>query len=275
MEPIRWLREDVDERLEGLFGDDPELLRKTIQDILERSDVEPEIEELLLDTLEQGLEESNDETMGLTWICVLLGELGSHDAVGPLLQALVSNDEDFVGGATRALRRIGERAFEAALELIDDEDVSADCYVACVEVLEGVSLHEIPELRHRIEDTLLNHVRVITHRHSHEGDPDGGGGSGVRHLEAASLALARLGAQRARADVETALETVCDGSNAFLLEAVEIFEEQPEGIPCKSDSSWDTEYRWALGSDLPAGEIELPDAGGTAGEPDAGSEVRF
>ncbi len=266
MEPTEWLREQVDERLEGLFSEISELVIKTFNDLLTCAETDEEIEELLLEALETGIEHGNDETMGLIWICVLLGEMRCIGAIGPLQQALLVPDEDLVGGAIRALRRIGEPALEAVLEQVEDESVSAECYAACVSTLEGVRLHDLPDLLDGIEHMLIRHVLSVSERLKNQ-DPDPMDPErilGIRHLESAALTLARLGSlgrlgsQRTREPIEAALKLL-DGSNSFLLEALDIMEEQPEGIPCTSGGEWTEEYRWALGGDLPGGDLQEPD----------------
>lgn len=253
MKPIRWLKDEVDERLEGLFSDEPDDVRGTIRELVDQAQTDPEIEELLADTLQSALDQGNDDTMGSAWIGLILGEIGSEEGIAPLLGSISSDDEVLAANAIRALQRIGRPALEAILDRMEeDEEIDAAAFAAGAEVLEGVRLHDLPDLSQRIEDVFLEHLQHIRQILT----PDITlSGHALRRLETASLTLARLGVAAAHDDIKHFAEEHCDGMNSFLQEALEILEEQPAGIPPR-DSSWETEFRYALGEHFAADEPE-------------------
>lgn len=238
-----WLRETVDERLLGLFSEQPELIQKTVGNLVHECLVDPEIEEMISDTLAASIESGNDETTGTVWLAVILGEVRSQDAVGSLVQALTVDDEMLQAAAARSLRRIGARAFEMLLDVIADDEVDPDMFVVSASCLRGLTLYNLPELQDRAESLLRQYLVHV------DGSRDG-----LRRAEAAALALARLGVADARELVEHALKTAGGNANGFLEDALEMMDEHPDGIPV-SDREWDDEFRWALGPVIPGGEL--------------------
>ena len=233
---------EIDERITGLFGNDPFTSVAELTDAA-RSDVE--LESQLVDLLQASLDNPIDVSLGTAAVTLVLGEIGSREAIGPLIGALASEDEMVVAAAIRALRRVGEPALEAILELLDSPDLDEDVAQFVVESLEGVSMHDLPELRGQIESRLLRELL----------EP----GVRPRRRESAALALSRLGAERARPVIERVLAAEFDGGNAYLIEALEIIEEHPDGLPSPARGPWQEDLRWADATTLPGGELDEPE----------------
>lgn len=242
-----WLRDSADERLQGLFSDDSEEVRVTVRDLIAEAFADPEVEELLVDTLEASLRDGNDDTSASAWMAVILGETRCVQAIGALVEAISGEDEMLAAAASRALRRIGQPAFAVLLDMLEGDDLGSGLYVAVAECLEGLRLHDLGDERERAIALLTQ--RVLTPAEGREG---------LVRIEAAALALARLGEQDARTAIELAAERLGRTSSSFLHEALEILDAQPQGIPCASADPWDDEFRWALGPDLPGGELARP-----------------
>ncbi|MCI0651104.1 MAG: HEAT repeat domain-containing protein [Planctomycetes bacterium] len=244
MEDNGWLREHADERLQGLFSEDGALVHRTVSDVIDEARLDPNLEEIVVDTFSESIAEGNDDTQASVWLAIILGELQSADAIEPLLDALRSDDESLLAGAVRALRRIGRPAFEALLGMIEEAEIDCDLYIAVLAALEGVAMYDEAEIRDRLE----------THLRWRVANPQKGR-DGIRAVEAAALALARLGVSDARANIQRTLINACGGRNAFLTEALDIMDEHPRGLPCASSSTWDAEFRWNLTNELPGGDI--------------------
>ncbi len=245
MKPTPWLREEADDRLQGLFAENLDTVHKAVRDLVERCLLDPEIEELLIETLQAAISQGNDETQASVWMTVVLGELESREAVPVLVQALSFHDEMVSMAAVHSLRRIGLPAFEALLEILDGEGLNGDTFTAMAGVLRGVTLHDYPQILEQVESALL---RYVIH------PPQGR--DGYRCMETAALTLARMGVARARQPIERVLKDRYDSVHAYLQEALDILEEHPQGIPCDRNDSWDGEFRWAAGDQLPGGELE-------------------
>ncbi|MGE3166947.1 MAG: hypothetical protein AB7O52_18740 [Planctomycetota bacterium] len=236
MKAHRWLRDEADERLEGLFSDDPDEVHVSIRDLLESAEDDPEIEDLLAETLRSSLDKEHDDTQASVWIVLILGQIGTELSLPVLLAALSSSDEALAATAVRSLQLLGREALEAALErLEEDEDVEPSHFAAVCEVLEGVQLHDLPDVRARIEDCLIEHLRKSAATEAALL------GNRLRTTETAALTLAHLGVAGARADVERVVAKT-GGTNAFLLDAVEIMNEQPGGIPFRGGTTWENEF---------------------------------
>lgn len=240
-----WCEGEVDGRIGALFGPEP---LAGIAELVAVAEADEEIESQLVEVLQASLDDPVDVTMGTAAVTLVLGEIGSHEAIGALIAALTSDDEMIVAAAIRALRRIGAPALEALLELLDDPEIDADVAQSIVEALEGVTLHELADLRAEIEARLLQELL----------EP----GLRSRRREAAALALARLGVRRSRPVIERISSEEFRQGNAFLLEAIELLEEHPDGLPCPAAGPWQEDLRWADAGTLPGGELEEPGAEG-------------
>ncbi|MEM7263637.1 MAG: hypothetical protein AAF488_16740 [Planctomycetota bacterium] len=242
MTPSESLIDDVDERLYGLFDDDPVHQRSAVFELIERAPREPDLEEALVEALEMSFEHWNDTTQATFWVIVILGEIGLDRVIPLIAQGLSVDDEVLVAASTRALRRIGEDAFTHLLEELRRDNFEHDGFVAALHVLEGVRAHDAPGTREVIEAQLTQFVAEPSE-----------GRSGELRAEAAALSLARLGHTDARSAIERLHNEVYRRRNAFLQEALDLIDEYPEGVPTEAELSWDDEFRWALGD--PGGDV--------------------
>ena len=234
MEESRWLREHVeDEELSLLFtavGDD---LRRAIEYVMDRAARRSAVERSLLELLELAVNENLDDTYGSVWISLILGELQCRNAIPIFLRALGSGDEVLRDAAVDALRRIGEPAFDAVMKALE-ENREEEFELACYAALEGAGAWEHPYLLEEIRDFLLERIR-----NSELSAPA---------LEAAALALARLGDRRAIEPIRSLLVERFGNINPALRDAVEMLEENREGIPLPSRlSSWEDRLEWITG----------------------------
>lgn len=238
--------DEADERLQGLFDDDPAVQHRTVWELIERVPTEPDLEEALLETLELSFSEWTDDTQATLWIAVILGELRTERAVPLLARGLGSDDEPVVAAVVRALRRIGAPAYDYLLEQLDDDAFAIEPWRAAVTALEGVRGEAAPPgLRETVEE------RLITLLHRPVDDRES-----VYRAEQAALSLARIGVPRAKEPIERLHNEVLGRANSFLQEALDILAEHPEGTPLSSDLEWTDEFRWVADAD-PGGE--LPD----------------
>ena len=233
---------ELDERIQALFGNDP---FTAVAELTEAAGDDEELETQLVDLLQASLDNPIDASLGTAAVTLVLGEIQSREAIGPLIGALAADDEMVVAAAVRALRRVGEPALEALLDLLDSSDLDDDVAQAIVESLEGVSMHDLPEAQGQIESRLLRELL----------EP----GIRPRRRESAALALARLGVHRSREVIEHLFENEFGSANSYLQEALEILEEHPDGLPSPAQSPWHEDLRWADGSQLPGGDLERPE----------------
>ncbi len=237
------LRDDVDERLLGLFSEDPSLQRTIVSELIERAPTEPDLEEALVEALEMSLEHWNDDTQATLWIVVILGEISLERAVPVIYQALSTEDELYVAAAVRAFRRIGDAAFNMLLENLDAEKMTEDTFSSAMRVLEGVRLHDVPGTREVIEQQLITFISQPKK-----------GRRGELCSEAAALTLAHIGCPQARDAIEHLHNVVYRRSNSFLQEALDLIDDLPDGVPSEAELPWHEEFRWALEGD-PGGEL--------------------
>lgn len=236
---MRWLRDEVDERLSGLFSDDAGEVGAAIQELLDQAAADDDLHEILLETFQLSLDEQNDETQGTAWMALILGELELAEALGPLLQATsYDDDEVLVLAAVRSLRRMGRPAFTAILERLDeDDDYPTGAFVAAVQVLEGVQLHSLADVRAEIEETLVAYLLRARAEHAF---------TEIAKVEGVAIALAHMGVARAKPTIQSIVDELPVG-NSFLQEAIEIMDEHPAGMPCSASASWLEEFHWAFG----------------------------
>ena len=217
-----WYSGDLDERIHGLFGIDP---FTAVAELTLAAERDVDLEAQLAELLQASLDNPIDASLGTAAVTLILGEIASREAIGPLIAALAADDEMVVTAAIRALRRIGEPALEPLLDMLDSPDLDEDVAQAVTESLEGVAMHDLPELRGQIESRLMRELLEPSVR--------------PRRREAAALALARLGVDRARAAIDPLLETEFPSGNTYLVEALEILDDHPEGLPCPANSPWE------------------------------------
>ena len=130
-----------------------------------------------------------------------------------------------------------------------DEDFDGDHFPSAVEVLEGVRTLDSPQTRESVEEHLLSYLYRPASEDGH-----------ARRSEAAALTLARLGVRRSKEAIERLHNDVYQRRNSFLQEAIDLLDENPDGIPCRSEIAWGEEFRWSSGAE-PGGMIGLDDDG--------------
>lgn len=233
---------DIDARIAALFGGQPWQAVEELSRAIERDE---ELEEQLIDLFQVSVDTGTDPTVGTAGMAVVLGEARSAAATGPLVLALDSPDELVVAAAVRGLRRIGAPAIDALLDLLESDELDDDLAQAILESLESSSALESDELRERIEAGLMRELLRPEAR--------------PRRRESAALALARIGVARSKEVIEHLLETEFPAGNAFLIESLEILDENPEGIPSPAETPWQRDLQWADSGELPGGELEPPE----------------
>jgi HEAT repeat protein len=226
-----WLREDVPDDEVGLLftsvGDD---LHKAIANVMERAARNTSVEATLIDLLERAVEEESDDTGGAVWIALILGELGSREAIPTLVRALYSEDEPLCEAAVDALRRIGEPGFDEIMKALDRNE-NVEFELACYRALEGVGAWDHPYLLDEVRDFILARFTM--------------GALPAAALEGAALTLARLGDRRALEPIRGLLRDRFQNLNASLRDAAEMLEENAEGIPLvPSMTAWEDRLAW-------------------------------
>ncbi len=252
MEDFKWLRERVnDEEILLLFtavGDD---LRRAVGYVMERASRRSSVENTLIELLEQAVDEGVDDTEGSVWIALILGELQSRRAVPVLLRALACEDETLAEAAVDAIQRIGEPAFDAVMEALE-ETQSLEFELACYRALQGAGAWEHPYLLQEVKDFLLDR---LSRRELHP-----------TAYENLALTLARLGERRALDPIRTVLSEKFHNVNSALQDAVEMLEENEAGVPYGvTIPSWEERLEWITGESFrlkpPQQQEDSPGAG--------------
>jgi HEAT repeat protein len=234
-----WLRETVeDEDVALLFTAAGVELRKAISYVMERAAQRSSFEETLLRLLELAVDEGIDDTDGSVWISLVLGEIQSRRAIPIFLRALSGEDEALCDAAVDALRRIGEPGFDAVMEALEEND-ELTFQLAGYRTLEGAATWDHPYLLEEVKDFLLARVAAPN--------------APAPALEGAALALAQLGDRRALRHLKTLLKDRFEGVNASVQDAVEMLEENQEGIPLiTSLPPWEDRLAWLTGESFRA-----------------------
>ena len=98
------------------------------------------------------LEDENEEVRNFA--TVMLGEIGSSAAVGPLIKALDDSDSNVQHGAAEALGKLhDESAFEPLVKLLDDGFWHQNAAIYALGEMRAVKA--LPQLLHLLEDKIL------------------------------------------------------------------------------------------------------------------------
>lgn len=217
MHEIPWLREMIEnEDLLPLFTSDNEDLHKTIADIMDLANRKKDVERELIHLLEVAATHGNDDTQGALWIMLILGETQSRESIFTLINALKSPDEALQEGASDAIQRIGEPAFEALMESCAGTPPTEFDQISLA-TLTGAIAWEHPYLLDEVRDFIVEKI-------GNEDLPQ-------RSLESAALASAMLGDRRALPVLQSLLKARYGGVNAALQDAIGMLEDNPEGAP--------------------------------------------
>jgi len=117
------LRDHVDDPdLRGLFEDDSSDVQIAVRELLGQARADDSMADRLIEALETSVEECVDDTDASAWIAVVLGEIGSVEAILVLLRCLVDDDDEILQDAAYvAILRIGPHALRALMEWLDEE----------------------------------------------------------------------------------------------------------------------------------------------------------
>jgi HEAT repeat protein len=243
MSDDRFLRETADDdELSLLFTAVGEDLTGAIADCIELAGRRSAVERRMIEMLESAVDDGLDDSSGAVWIALVLGEIQSHAAIPVLVRALAGRDETLAEAAIDAIKRIGEPAFDAVMQALEDADNPDFEHAAC-HALEGVSSWEHPYMLAEVRDFLLERI--------------GRRSLSTRALEDAALAAARLGDVRALPLIKKALKGRFKGVNAALQDAVEMLQENKAGVPLVVDATpWQERVEWMTGDAFTPDEKE-------------------
>ncbi len=233
MNDDRRLREMADDDEVSLLfttaGDD---LVHAIDGCIELAERRTAIERRLVELLELAVDEGPDDSSGAVWIALVLGEIQSRPAIPALIRALAGSDETLVEAGIDAIKRIGEPAFDAIMQAMDGAE-DPEFEHAAYQALEGVATWEHPYMLGEVRDFILDRVTRPS--------------LGARSLEDAALALARLGDRRALPVLEKILKSRFKGLNPALQDAVEMLQENTDGVPVAAAAiPWQERVRWLI-----------------------------
>jgi len=224
----------VDDDLRALFSEDEETLRRAVPEIIRRSQEDPDVEERLIDLLETFLEEGNDDTNGSVMAVIVLGESGSQRGVGVLLRCLESEaDESLQDAALVALLRLGPAAVQKVMEQVDEEESPA-FNRAAYRLLGMIGVLEDERLTEGVKDFLDGRAERERHKPRSE--------SAIEDLLRAS---AHLGDRRQIETVRRILTEDYKNQHPGLRDALEILEENVDGVPFVATvPPWEERYGW-------------------------------
>jgi len=231
-----------DPRLLPLFEDDAAIWTPTCLALVEHIFEDPELEQQMIEVVQEALDQDEGFSSGEICCVLLLGETRSAPSSEVLIQCLQQDDEILQRISTRSLQRIGSPAFERIFDLLDDPQLDGEVAALAVECLEGISLHDLPHSREQIEDRLRSDL-------TRSDLP-------VQRKEASALALAHLGVQEAVDVIELVLDRDFPRGNVFILEALEILAEHPDGIPGCAIDPIEHVVRWLGDESLPGGDLD-------------------
>jgi len=237
----------TDEQIALLFTASGEDLERIVEDTMARAERASGVERTLLELLEAAVDEGIDDTNGAVWISLILGELQSREAIPLFLRALSQDDESLAEAAVDALRRIGEPALDAVMQALD-ADTTDEFQESCFKALEGAGAWDHPYLVEEARDCVLGRLEA--------------GGLSDRGLEAAAMALARLGDRRAIEPIKAALAERFHNVNGSLTDALEMLEENEAGTPLLPGlPSWEDRLTWLSRASLEGFEPPQRDRG--------------
>ena len=143
----------------------------------------------------------------------------------------------------RSLQRIGDPAFEALLEMLEDSTLEGETSALAIEALEGISLHQLPQQRASIEERLRRDLMSTQ--------------LPLQRREACATALSHLGMADATDLIETVLQRDFPHGNVLLEEAVESLKENPQGQSGIAEDPIENVLGWLELDLVPGAEIEI------------------
>ncbi len=243
MEMNESLPSSLDPRLTHLFrGDLDEVTEACIQLINTVFD-DPELEQSMIERIQQLIDDEEGFLPGELCMALILGELRSAPATPIFLQALRDEDEMLQRISIRSLQRIGDPAFEAILEMLEDPQLEGETASLAIEALEGISLHELPQQRTAIEERLrkdlLSQQLPLPRR------------------EAAATALSHLGMADAIDLMEEVLQRDFPHGNVLIGESLEALKENPSGQGGVAEDPIENVLGWLELDLVPGAEFEI------------------
>lgn len=237
------LPSSLDPRLANLFlGDLDEVTEACIQLINTVFD-DPELEQSMIERIQQLIDDEEGFLPGELCMALILGELRSAPATPIFLQALRDEDEMLQRISIRSLQRIGDPAFEAILEMLEDPQLEGETASLAIEALEGISLHELPQQRTAIEERLrkdlLSQQLPLPRR------------------EAAATVLSHLGMADAIDLMEEVLQRDFPHGNVLIGESLEALKENPSGQGGVAEDPIENVLGWLELDLVPGAEFEI------------------
>jgi len=232
-----------DPRLALLFDEDAAVVSRACVELVPIVFDDPELEMEMIDILQKNIDQEDGFATGELCIALLLGEIRSIPATAALLQCLNVDDEMLQRISVRSLQRIGGPAFDEVLDLLENPEMECETAVMAIESLEGITLHDLPQYREKIEERLR--IDLVDRRLP------------IERREAVATALARLGVDEVSETIEFLLDQEFPEGNAFISEALELMQEYPDGLPGHAEDPIEQVVQWFSDEILPGGEFDL------------------
>ncbi|MDE0960220.1 MAG: hypothetical protein OSB09_05510 [Planctomycetota bacterium] len=251
-------RPQRDSRLDQIFSDESSAIGEACLELVPIVFDDPELEQLLIDLVQWAIDQGEGFDAGVLCCALILGEIRSTPSTNTLLSCLQQDDEILQRISTRSLQRIGAPAFDTILELLEDSEIDGEMAALMVECLEGISLHDLPHCRDHIETQLrldLTRPQLPTLR-----------------KEATAIALSHLGVADAVELMEQVLQRDFPGGNAFILDALELLQEHPEGLKGHAEDPIEQVVRWLEDEIVPGGDLDASLWADSLGDPESSSE---
>lgn len=233
----------LDPRLTNLFLGDLDQVTEACLQLINTVFDDPELEHSMIERIQMLIDDQEGFLPGELCMALILGELRSSPSTNIFLQALREEDEMLQRIAIRSLQRIGDPAFEAILDMLEDPTIEGETAALAIEALEGVSLHELPQQKNAIEerlrrDLLANDLPLI-------------------RREAAATVLSHLGMADATDLMETVLLRDFPHGNVLISESLEALKENPLGQGGVAEDPIENILSWLELDLVPGAEFEI------------------
>ncbi len=233
----------MDPRLANLFLGDLDQVSEACIQLINTVFDDPELEQSMIDRLQDLIDSQDGFLPGELCMALILGELRSAPSTTVFIQALREEDEMLQRISIRSLQRIGDPAFEAILEMLEDSTLEGETAALAIEALEGISLHPLPQQKTAIEERLRRDLLSAD--------------LPLQRREAAATALAHLGMADAVELLETVLQRDFPHGNVLVEESLELLRENPMGQNGIAEDPIENVLGWLELELVPGGEIEI------------------
>lgn len=247
---VEWLREMVDEDLQGLFTEEESSIESAVRHFIPLAIEDAGVERRLLEVVETALDLGNDDTNGSVWATVILGEARSRNAVPLLLRSLSSEaDEMLQDAAAVALLRIGTPAMAALMEAIDEEE-NPLLHSPGYQLLGAAGLIDDELLLQRVRDFFETRLELERREPASRNS-----------LEKLCQAVARVGDRSQAGTIRRILMERYEGSNPVVEDSLAMLEDNPDGRPfVPSVMPWEERYGWLFDDERDGARVERPPA---------------